>query len=79
MRRVGLETTIPAFDREEKVHALDRMATAIGINQFHAHKNRRIQRFTFKFRLNIMPDVGEVAGEIPLQFMILRHMTFPLS
>jgi hypothetical protein len=30
MPRVGFEPTIPVFEREKKVHALDRAATVIG-------------------------------------------------
>jgi hypothetical protein len=30
MLRVGLEPTIPVFDRAKKFHALDRAATVIG-------------------------------------------------
>jgi hypothetical protein len=30
MNRVGFESTIPVFERAEKVHALDRAATVIG-------------------------------------------------
>jgi hypothetical protein len=30
MPRVGFEATIPGFEREKTVHALDRVATVIG-------------------------------------------------
>jgi hypothetical protein len=32
MPRLGLEPTIPAFERAKTVHALDRAATVIGLN-----------------------------------------------
>jgi hypothetical protein len=31
MRRVGFDPTIPVFQREKTVHALDRAATVIGL------------------------------------------------
>jgi hypothetical protein len=34
MSRVGFEPTIPVFQREKTVHALDRAATAIGVHIF---------------------------------------------
>jgi hypothetical protein len=79
MHRLGFEFTIPVFELAKTVHALERAATVIGRNQVHMHKNRRIQRFTLKFRLNIMLTVEEVACEIRLQIIILRRMAFPLS
>jgi hypothetical protein len=38
MPLVGLEPTIPAFERAKTVHALDRAATVIG-DKSHAYKN----------------------------------------
>jgi hypothetical protein len=36
---VGLEPTIPAFERAKTVHALDRAATVIGNNEYVTGKN----------------------------------------
>jgi hypothetical protein len=34
MSRVGVEPTIPVFERAKMVHALDRAATVIGTNKY---------------------------------------------
>jgi hypothetical protein len=34
MPRVGFEITIPAFERTETVHALDRAVTVIGVTDY---------------------------------------------
>jgi hypothetical protein len=42
MPRVGLEPTIPVFERAKTVHALDRAAIVIGI-KFNTHINVKIK------------------------------------
>jgi hypothetical protein len=37
MPRVGLELTIPAFERKKTVHALDRTAIVIGILSHYSY------------------------------------------
>jgi hypothetical protein len=39
MPRVGFEPTIPVFEREKTVHALDRAVTVIGNNAVSIAKN----------------------------------------
>jgi hypothetical protein len=42
MPRVGFEPTIPVFEREKKVHALDRAATVVGTNIYSMSISKRM-------------------------------------
>jgi hypothetical protein len=47
MPRVGLEPTIPAFERPKSVHAFDRATTVIGVESFLLHENNYLMSHTF--------------------------------
>jgi hypothetical protein len=54
---VGFETTIPAFEQAEIVHALDRAATVIGLinlgMQIHILKRTELLRMKMEWNIKI--------------------------
>jgi hypothetical protein len=59
MPRVGFELTIPVFEREKTVHALDRAATVIGYDKVIPGLNKQ-QVMTMYWVEGIVPPVLNV-------------------
>jgi hypothetical protein len=53
MPRVGFEPTIPVFEQEKRVHALDRAATVIGIVNYLEDVNVVISLISFRRLCNL--------------------------